>query len=99
MQWTHKSCREADGSHRKNRCIDFRGIPRQNRKIERFSRPRSATLAGQTDGSVMKPPLQVMKFGGTSVGDAGCIARAAKIIAEATRAGKCVAVVSAMGGV
>jgi len=47
----------------------------------------------------MKPPLQVMKFGGTSVGDAGCIARAAKIIAEAARAGKCVAVVSAMGGV
>jgi len=47
----------------------------------------------------MKPPLQVMKFGGTSVGDAGCIARAAKIIAEAARAGKGVAVVSAMSGV
>ena len=47
----------------------------------------------------MKPPLQVMKFGGTSVGDAGCIARAAKIIAAAARAGKCVAVVSAMSGV
>ena len=47
----------------------------------------------------MKPPLQVMKFGGTSVGDAGCIARAAKIIAGAARAGKCVAVVSAMSGV
>jgi len=43
--------------------------------------------------------LQVMKFGGTSVGDAGCIARAAQIIAEAARAGKCVAVVSAMSGV
>ena len=47
----------------------------------------------------MKPPLQVMKFGGTSVGDAECIARAAQIIAEGARAGKCVAVVSAMSGV
>ena len=47
----------------------------------------------------MKARLQVMKFGGTSVGDAGCIARAAQIIAEAASAGKCVAVVSAMSGV
>jgi aspartate kinase len=47
----------------------------------------------------MKPALQVMKFGGTSIGDAACIARAAQIIAEAARAGKCVAVVSAMSGV
>ena len=30
----------------------------------------------------MKPRLQVMKFGGTSVGDASCIARTAKIIAR-----------------
>src|SRR5258707_1144983 len=42
----------------------------------------------------MKSALQVMKFGGTSVGDAACIARAAQIITEAARAGKCVAVVS-----
>src|SRR5882724_2347359 len=47
----------------------------------------------------MKPVSQVMKFGGTSVGDAACIVRAAQIIAEAARAGKCVAVVSAMSGV
>ena len=47
----------------------------------------------------MKPALQVMKFGGTSVGDAACIARAAQIIAAGARAGKCVAVVSAMSGV
>ena len=43
--------------------------------------------------------LQVMKFGGTSVGDAGCIARAAQIIARSAREGRCVAVVSAMSGV
>jgi aspartokinase/homoserine dehydrogenase 1 len=47
----------------------------------------------------MKSQLQVMKFGGTSVGDAACIARTAKIIAEASRTGSCIAVVSAMSGV
>jgi aspartokinase/homoserine dehydrogenase 1 len=47
----------------------------------------------------MKRRLQVMKFGGTSVGDAGCIARTAKIIAQGASEGGCVAVVSAMSGV
>jgi aspartokinase/homoserine dehydrogenase 1 len=47
----------------------------------------------------MKPKLQVMKFGGTSVGDAACIARTAEIIAQGARAGRCIAVVSAMSGV
>lgn len=43
--------------------------------------------------------LQVMKFGGTSVGNGECIARAAEIIAAAAREGSVVAVVSAMSGV
>jgi bifunctional aspartokinase / homoserine dehydrogenase 1 len=47
----------------------------------------------------MKARLQVMKFGGTSVGDASCMARAAQIIAQAARENGCVAVVSAMSGV
>jgi bifunctional aspartokinase / homoserine dehydrogenase 1 len=47
----------------------------------------------------MKRRLQVMKFGGTSVGDASCIARSAKIIAQAAKESPCVAVVSAMSGV
>ena len=47
----------------------------------------------------MKTKLQVMKFGGTSVGDASCIARAARIVAEAARENAVVAVVSAMSGV
>ena len=47
----------------------------------------------------MKPRLQVMKFGGTSVGDASCIARTAQIIAQAARENGCIAVVSAMSGV
>ncbi|MHB8502147.1 MAG: amino acid kinase family protein, partial [Candidatus Acidiferrales bacterium] len=47
----------------------------------------------------MKARLQVMKFGGTSVGDAACMARTAQIIAQGARGGACVAVVSAMSGV
>src|SRR5690348_9228616 len=47
----------------------------------------------------MKRPLQVMKFGGTSVGDAACIQRVARIVADASKEGPVVAVVSAMGGV
>src|SRR6202041_2473590 len=47
----------------------------------------------------MKPHLQVMKFGGTSVGDASCIARVAEIAAKASHLGQLVAVVSAMSGV
>ena len=47
----------------------------------------------------MKERLQVMKFGGTSVGDASCIARSAKIIVEGAKKYRCVVVVSAMSGV
>src|ERR1700719_4962636 len=47
----------------------------------------------------MKARLQVMKFGGTSVGDAACIARTAQIIAKAAKESGCIAVVSAMSGV
>lgn len=47
----------------------------------------------------MRDNLQVMKFGGTSVGNAECIRRAAEIVACAARERSVVAVVSAMGGV
>jgi aspartokinase/homoserine dehydrogenase 1 len=47
----------------------------------------------------MSKPLSVMKFGGTSVGDASCIARAAQIVAQASREASLVVVVSAMSGV
>lgn len=47
----------------------------------------------------MKDKIRVMKFGGTSVGDAACIRRTAEIVAAAAREGAVVAVVSAMGGV
>ncbi len=47
----------------------------------------------------MKKSLRVMKFGGTSVGDASCIARVAQIVKAAAAEGPIVAVVSAMSGV
>ena len=46
-----------------------------------------------------KETIRVMKFGGTSVGDAACIRRAAEIVAAASSDAAVVAVVSAMGGV
>src|SRR5258708_15423607 len=47
----------------------------------------------------MKSKLQVMKFGGTSVGDAACIARAAQMVEQAAKQSGVVAVVSALSGV
>jgi aspartate kinase len=47
----------------------------------------------------MNRKLQVMKFGGTSVGDAACIRRSAQIVASATGEYSVVVVVSAMSGV
>ena len=46
-----------------------------------------------------KEKIRVMKFGGTSVGDATRIRRAAEIVAAGAKEGSVVAVVSAMGGV
>lgn len=47
----------------------------------------------------MTQPITVMKFGGTSVGDAECIRRTAEIIAAHSTRGRVVTVVSAMSGV
>ena len=47
----------------------------------------------------MSPHVSVHKFGGTSLGDAGRILRAADLLRAASRRGPVVAVASAMGGV
>ena len=47
----------------------------------------------------MNSSLCVMKFGGTSVGDADCIRRAAEIVKSAVAERPVVVVVSAMSGV
>jgi aspartokinase/homoserine dehydrogenase 1 len=49
--------------------------------------------------SAGKKPLRVMKFGGTSVGDASCMERVVEIIRTALRESDVVVVVSAMSGV
>jgi aspartate kinase len=46
-----------------------------------------------------RKPLRVMKFGGTSVGDAACICRVVEIVRDALRESAVVVVVSAMSGV
>jgi bifunctional aspartokinase / homoserine dehydrogenase 1 len=47
----------------------------------------------------MNPALCVMKFGGTSVGDADCVRRAAAIVQSAAAQSRVAVVVSAMSGV
>ena len=47
----------------------------------------------------MNSTLVIMKFGGTSVGDASCIARTAKIVSSSARERPVVVVVSAVSGV
>ncbi|MGA8272473.1 MAG: aspartate kinase [Candidatus Sulfotelmatobacter sp.] len=47
----------------------------------------------------LQKPIRVMKFGGTSVGDAACIARVVEIVRAASRESHVVVVVSAMSGV
>ena len=52
----------------------------------------------QLDGNAKKP-LRVMKFGGTSVGDASCIQKVVDIVRTAVTESDVVVVVSAMSGV
>jgi aspartokinase/homoserine dehydrogenase 1 len=67
-----------------------------SRRPEHFSHPRPAPLHARV---AEKRPLQVMKFGGTSVGDASCIRRVVDIVRTASEAADIVVVVSAMSGV
>ena len=55
-------------------------------------------LAGELHAD-LKKPIRVMKFGGTSVADASCIARVVEIIRAASEESHVVVVVSAMSGV
>ena len=73
---------------------------KQKNQEEATIKFRTSDSIQQGDGlDEMKARLQVMKFGGTSVGDAACIARTAQIIAKAAKESGCIAVVSAMSGV
>jgi bifunctional aspartokinase / homoserine dehydrogenase 1 len=55
-------------------------------------------MSGESSNA-MKKPLAVMKFGGTSVGDAAAIRNVVEIVAAAAHSGALAVVVSAMSGV
>src|SRR5271163_4894424 len=63
---------------------------------ERFLQHRHALTRAHTVG---KTPLRIMKFGGTSVGDASCIEKVVEIIRASAGESDPVVVVSAMSGV
>ena len=58
-----------------------------------------AGAGGKANAKTRPKPLQVMKFGGTSVADAACMRNVVKIVRRAARAKRVVVVVSAMAGV
>ena len=76
-------------------------VPSVAHDLQKIAQPiRRAKYYFHYDSTaLMKTTLQVMKFGGTSVGDASCIRRSAQIVANATREYSVVVVVSAMSGV
>lgn len=88
--------------------------PRAQDRAQRITLRRgTATPSLRTDSQLMKPrpspspkpadsdrrPLQVMKFGGTSVADAACIRNVVKIVKKDSAKNNVVVVVSAMSGV
>ncbi len=92
------------GSH-VTRSLQLNALPRSpiaGRTESPTSKPvhrLSAGLSGFMSDSNKKRPLRVMKFGGTSVGNASCIERVAEIIRSSARDADLVVVVSAMSGV
>lgn len=74
------------------------GVPRRASEFfpERFPQHRHAPVRPRATG---KKSLRVLKFGGTSVGDASCIERVIEIVRTASRESEVVVVVSAMSGV
>jgi aspartokinase/homoserine dehydrogenase 1 len=72
------------------------GLPRRSSEFlaERFPRQRHPTVR-----ATEKKPLRVLKFGGTSVGDASCMERVVEIVRASAVGSEVVVVVSAMSGV
>jgi aspartokinase/homoserine dehydrogenase 1 len=76
--------------------------PMNNRPLRTGLQSRHFTPHHPLHGEVrrnLKKPVRVMKFGGTSVGDASCIARVVEIVRVASRDSQVVVVVSAMSGI
>jgi bifunctional aspartokinase / homoserine dehydrogenase 1 len=73
-----------------------RGAAHELRPDAHVVQPRGVSNPARNE---IKKPLQVMKFGGTSVADAACIRNVAQIVRSAAVANSVVVVVSAMSGV
>jgi aspartokinase/homoserine dehydrogenase 1 len=76
--------------------------PLNNRPLRAGLQSRHFVQYHPVQGEVrhnLKKPVRVLKFGGTSVGDAPCIAKVVEIIRAAARESQVVVVVSAMSGV
>lgn len=79
--------------------INVRSSDRAFRRCEHpVELPQHRAVHSQARKAVARP-LLVMKFGGTSVADASCIARVVEIVTAASRDSDVVVVVSAMSGV
>jgi aspartate kinase len=61
--------------------------------------PARSVKTNAPKAGMRRKPLQVMKFGGTSVADAACMRNVVKIIRRAAKTNRVVVVVSAMAGV
>jgi aspartokinase/homoserine dehydrogenase 1 len=83
-----------------NSRLNIQTPDRRSRASEYFSeRFRSYHFGHRLARSNAKKLLRVLKFGGTSVGDASCISKVAEIIRASARETSAVVVVSAMSGV
>jgi aspartokinase/homoserine dehydrogenase 1 len=83
-------------SHRSHRSLHWDSATSSAISSERLARDGSAP--GHIHNNLNRP-LRIMKFGGTSVGDAACIRKVADIIRAASAESDLVVVVSAMSGV
>jgi aspartokinase/homoserine dehydrogenase 1 len=91
---------ERDGLHprRENSPFDLSPPVEKREEIAQEDVFHGAAEHLRLDGSGTRP-LRIMKFGGTSVGDASCIERVIEIVREAAQECDVVVVVSAMSGV
>jgi aspartokinase/homoserine dehydrogenase 1 len=83
-------------SHRSHRSLHWDSATSPAITSERLA--RDGTVPGHIHNNLNRP-LRIMKFGGTSVGDASCIRKVADIIRTASAESDLVVVVSAMSGV
>ena len=89
--------RQTPLKHGRTRQLAVRREPMPTIRIDSHLSHTHKTGTAETAGD--RKPVQVMKFGGTSVADAACIRRVVDIVGKAAKRNRVVVVVSAMAGV